>query len=63
MRLQGKVGEINDVNYLVFNCYRFVYRFAFYYAFDRSRLQELKYFYKNLLTTKGFYVIMIVETR
>ena len=63
MRKQGKVGGINDVNYFVFNCYRFVYRFAFNYVVDRSRPQELKYFYKNLLTTKGFYVIVITETR
>ena len=37
MRLQGKVGEINDVNYLIFNCYRFICRFTFHCAFDKSR--------------------------
>ena len=44
MRRLGRAGGINDVNYFVFNCYRFVYRLAFNYAFNRSRPQELNYF-------------------
>lgn len=47
MRKLGRAGGINDVNYPVFNCYRFVYHFAFNYAFDRSRPQELNYFSKS----------------
>ena len=39
-------GEINDVNYPVFNRYCFVYCFAFNYSFDRSRQRELNYFLK-----------------
>lgn len=37
MKKSEKVGETNDVNYFVFNCCCFIYRFDFYYAFDRSR--------------------------
>lgn len=37
MKKRERAGEINDVNYLVFNCYRFICRFAFNYVFDRSK--------------------------
>lgn len=37
MRKRERTGETNDVNYFVFNCYRFVYCFTFNYALDRSR--------------------------
>ncbi len=37
MKKRERAGETNDVNYSVFNCYCFIYRFDFYYAFNRSR--------------------------
>ena len=58
----GRDEEIND-HYIVFNRYFFICSITFNYGFDNSRPQELKYFFKNPLTTKGFYAIMITETR
>lgn len=37
MKKLGRTGETNDVNYSIFDCYRFIYRFAFDSAFNRSR--------------------------
>lgn len=37
MKKREGAGETNDINYFVFNCYHFIYRFAFDCAFDNSR--------------------------
>ena len=58
----GRDEEIND-HYIVFNRYFFICSINFNYDFNISIPQELKYFKKNKKTTKGFYVIMITETR
>ena len=60
MKKPEKVGEINDVNCFAFNCYRFVYRFNFYYAFDRLRQQVIKIFQKPL-TNRAFCVILYLN--